>query len=148
MRSSTLRVLATTMLATTMLAATSLALSACDTGPRPTPGVLQEPVPSANQPNITIDGSLQKFLVADYGLIVFKPASADSTLFVQVPVRSQADNQFSIQYNFTFFAADGRQVGETGHRLAVLDSRRQIMLSSNAIVREAVAYRLDIRSAR
>ena len=125
-----------------------LPLAACDTGPRPTAGVLQDPVVAANQPNITIDAALQRFLVADYGLIVFKPASADSTLFVQVPVRSQSDTQFAIQYNFTFFAQDGRQVGETGYRLGVLDSRRQIMLSGNAIVREAVAYRLDIRSAR
>lgn len=125
-----------------------LGLAACDTGPRPTAGVLQDPVLAANQPDITIDAALQRFLVADYGRIVFKPASADSTLLVQVPVRSQSDTQFSIQYNFTFFAQDGRQVGETGYRLGVLDARRQIMLSGNAIVREAVAYRLDIRSAR
>ena len=125
-----------------------LGLAACDTGPRPTAGVMQDPVVAASQPDITIDPALQRFLVADYGRIVFKPASADSTLFVQVPVRSQSDTQFAIQYNFTFFAQDGRQVGETGYRLAVLDARRQIVLAGNAIVREAVAYRLDIRSAR
>ncbi len=122
--------------------------AACDTGPRPTAGVLQDPVAAGQQPDVTIDPALQKFLVADYGRIVFQPATADSTLFVQVPVRSQSDTQFAIQYNFTFFAQDGRRVGETGYRLAVVDARRQIMLSGNAVVREAVAYRLDIRSAR
>lgn len=127
------------------LAGIGVAGSGCDTGARPAAGVGQDPVA---YPNITTDGALQKFLKVDYTMIVFTPPAADRPLFVQVPVRNQADNEVALQYNFTFFAADGRQVGESGYRLAVLNGRRQEMLSANAITREATAWRLDIRSAR
>jgi uncharacterized protein YcfL len=123
-------------------------LSGCDTGPRPPAGVGQDPVLVAQYPNITIDGPLQKFVVCDYNLIVTQAPAADRTMFVQVPLRNQADNEIALQYNFTWYAADGRQVGQTNWMTLTLPSRRQGMATGNAIVREAVAWRLDVRSAR
>lgn len=124
------------------------AAAGCDTGPRPPAGALQDPVLVGQYPNITLDGSLQKFLVVEYNAIVVQPPGPDRTLFLQVPLRNQADNEVAVQYEFVFFAQDGREVGRTNYMTAVLPSRRQVMLSGNAIVREAIAWRLDIRSAR
>ncbi len=123
-------------------------LAGCDTGPRPPAGAFQDPVLASNYPNVTVDPGLQKFLVVDYSLIVAQPATEQRPLFVQVPARSQADNEFAIQYNFEFYGSDNRKLGETGYKTAVIPSRRQIMLSGNAITEKAAAWRLDVRSAR
>lgn len=120
-------------------------LTGCDTGPRPAAGIGQDQAP---YPNVTVDPELQKFLKVDYSLINTRGPAPDMPLSVQVPVRNQADNQVALQYNFMFFAADGRQLSETGYRLMVLDSRRQGFAAGNAISRDAVAWRLDVRLAR
>lgn len=122
-------------------------MSACDSGPRPPAGVGQDPVAGA-YPRITIDGGLARFLVADYPAVVTRPATEDKPLWVQVPVRSQADNEFIIQYNFTWLDAQGVKVGESGWRTENMPSRRQMMLSANAMTKQAVEWRLDVRSAR
>lgn len=123
-------------------------LAGCDTGPRPPAGVGQEPVGVDQMPIATIDPALQKFLVIDYGRVVFSAPTAERGLFVQVPARSQADNEFAAQYNFEFFGADGVKVGETGFKTVVFPSRRSQLLSGQATTSNAVAWRLDIRSAR
>ncbi|MGD9691139.1 MAG: DUF1425 domain-containing protein [Phycisphaerales bacterium] len=122
-------------------------LAGCNTGTRPPAGVGGDPV-GPNYPRVTIDGPLQQYLVIDYPAVVARPPTESQPLAIQVPARSQADNEFSIQYNFTWFDANGIQVGESGWRTSVLPSRRQMMLSGNALSRNAVNWRLDIRSAR
>lgn len=120
----------------------------CDTGPRPPAGVVQDPIVQAQYPNITIDGALQRFLAVDYTQIVYRKPTETTPVFVQVPARSQADNEFAVQYNFEFFDESGRKVGQTGYKLETIPSRRQVFMTGNAITQEAVAWRLDIRSAR
>ena len=136
MRSSSTCVLVSTL---------ALALGGCNSA-RPPSSAHQDPVQP--YPNVTVDPSLEKYLAVDYGLIVAQPPTPDRPMFVQVPVRSQADNQFAIQYNFEFFGADNRRLGETGWKFDVLPARRQRMLTGNPITDKAVAWRLDIRSAR
>lgn len=131
-----------------VLALTTAALgTGCNTGPRPPAAVGNDPI-SGNYPKITIDGGLRQYFVAEYASIVVRQPSADRPLSVQVPGRSQADNEFIIQYNFTWFDAEGGKVGESGWRTENVPSRRQVMLSANAMMRSAVDWRLDVRSAR
>ncbi|MBA4028370.1 MAG: hypothetical protein C0475_04440 [Planctomyces sp.] len=124
------------------------AAPACDSGPRPPAGVVQDPIVQPQYPNITIDGALQRFLAVDYTQIVYRKPTETTPVFVQVPARSQADNEFAVQYNFEFFDETGRKVGQTGYKLETLPSRRQVFMTGNAITQAAVAWRLDIRSAR
>ncbi len=134
-----------TMLA---LAGATIVCAGCDSGPRGPAGARPDPIVAAAYPNITVDGSLAKFIAVDYDSIVFQAPTADRPLFVQVPARSQADNEYTVQYNFEFFSADRVKVGETGYKTMTIPSRRQVQLTGNAITSKAVMWRLDIRSAR
>lgn len=131
-----------------LLIGLGLGPAACDTGPRPPAGVGLDPVRASQYPAITIDGPLQKFVVADYDKLYANPPGPDRTLFIQVPLRNQADNDVALQYNVTWFATDGKVLGETGFQTVELPSRRQIVVSANATSREATGWRMDVRSAR
>lgn len=137
-----------TIPAVVVLGVALAAITGCDSGPRPPAGIGQDPVTAAVYPNITVDGELQRFIKVDYDRIVYQAPTGERPIFVQVPARSQADNEFAIQYNFEFFSADGLKVGETGYKTAVFPSRRQQLLTGNAITSRATAWRLDVRSAR
>ncbi|MBY0310550.1 MAG: hypothetical protein K2W85_00620 [Phycisphaerales bacterium] len=135
-------------LITLALSGIALGFAGCDSGPRGPAGARPDPIVSAAYPNITVDGSLAKFIAVDYDAIVFQAPTTDRPLFVQVPARSQADNEYSVQYNFEFFSADRVKVGETGYKTITIPSRRQVQLTGNAITSKATLWRLDIRSAR
>lgn len=128
-----------------VVAASALSV-ACQSGVRPPYSASQDD--ALPYPNITVDPGLQRFLVVDYPAIVEQPATVGRPLTIQVPLRSQADNEFDVQYNFEFFAADMTRVGETGWKRETLPSRRQKMLSGNAITPRATSWRLDVRLAR
>jgi len=67
---------------------------------------------------------------------------------VSVPVRSLADNQAAIQYEFTWFDQDGRELRRGGWRFTVLEPRLQKQLQGNALDSRSAGWRLEIRSAR
>lgn len=138
----------TTLVLSMMAAAAAMTMSACDSGPRAPAGARPDPVTAGAYPNITVDGSLAKFIAVDYDSIVYQATTAERPMFVQVPARSQADNEYSIQYNFEFYSADKVKVGETGYKTITIPSRRQVQLTGNAITSRATLWRLDIRSAR
>lgn len=131
-----------------LAAAGLVALAVGCSGPRPPAGAVADPVMQTAYPAITVDGSIQNFVAVDYTKIIADQATEDRPLSVQVPLRSQADNEMTVQYQFTWFDGQGRQVGETGWRTATLPSRRQMQLQGNAITRSASQWRLDVRSAR
>jgi uncharacterized protein YcfL len=123
------------------------ALGGCDTTRPPAAG-LPDPVAGNLYPKITLDGNLQQFMAIDYTRVVVTQPTADTAIAVQVPARSQADNDMNIQFQYTWLDAAGRQVGLSGWRTVTLPNRRQQMLAANALTREAVDWQLDIRVAR
>ncbi len=125
-----------------------LGASAGCSGPRPPAGAMPDPVTQNIYPAITVDGALQNFVAVDYPRIIADQPMADSPLNVRVPLRSQSDTDMTVQTQFTWYDAQGRQVGESGWRTVTLPSRRQVQLGAHAIVKEATQWRLDVRAAR
>lgn len=151
-RITALNPLITPRRATTLAACSAalLAMSACENqGPRPPAGAQPDVVAQGGAyPKITLDGSLAQYMVIDYTRIIVDAPGGTQALAVQTPARSQADNDMTIQYNYTWFDTAGHTVGETGWRTVTLPSRRQMMLSGTSTTAAAVDWRMDIRSAR
>jgi uncharacterized protein YcfL len=99
-------------------------------------------------PGIAVEQPLQKFVVVDYPSVIVDRATAERPMRVQVPLRSTAYEQMSVQHNFTWYDAGGRQVGESGWRFVSLEPGLQTMLDGSARKLEAEKFRLEIRSAR
>jgi hypothetical protein len=116
----------------------------CDTTKAPYAGS-PDAITRATYPDVTVDGSLEGTTAIDYPSIVFTPTSADRPASVSVPMRSRADWDQIVMYQFRWFDAQGRQVGESQWRKEVLPARRNAMLKANALTSTAIAWRLDVQ---
>jgi uncharacterized protein YcfL len=112
------------------------------------PGAQQDPFPGANYPRVAVEGQMQKWVAADYERVIVTDPTPDSPLRVDVPLRSLADLEMYAQYQFQWFDAQGRKVGESGWKSVTLEPRLQSILSANATTSKATDWRLELRSAR
>lgn len=100
-----------------------------------------------NDPQISV-------LSADLrGWLAFQPAAIDQDgqrpMAVQVPVRNIAERQYLIDYRFLFYDEDGMELQPMmGWTMASLQPKQIVRLRGNALSREAVNYRLEIKWAR
>ncbi len=120
------------------------ALTGCDTTKAPYAGA-PDAITRATYPDVTVDGSLQETTAVDYPSITFVAGTADRPASVNVPMRSRADWDQIVMYQFRWFDAQGRQVGESQWRKEVLPARRNAQLKANALTSAAVAWRLDVQ---
>jgi len=120
------------------------ALTGCDTTKAPYPGS-PDAITRATYPDVTVDGSLEGTTAVDYPSITFTPGTADRPASVNVPMRSRADWDQVVMYQFRWFDAQGRQVGNSQWRKEVLPARRNAQLTANALTSAAIAWRLDVQ---
>ncbi len=132
---------------TAALFASALAFGACDPMHK-TPGAVRDPQPTAQYPFIAVEAPLQRYVGVDDSGIVVDPPTESRPLHVTVPLRSLADNQMTVQYEFTWFDADGRDLGHSGWQFLALEPRLQRRLSGNSLTSKATRWRLEVRSAR
>lgn len=112
------------------------------------PGAAQDPVLAQDYPFVAVERPLQKFVVVDYASIIVDRTDAKTPMRVEVPVRSTAYEQMSIQHRFQWYDADGRHLKDEGWKFGSLAPGLQSVLKSNAVSLDAAQYRLEIRSAR
>ncbi len=139
-----------TMLVTMLFAsaATSFSLLGCATTPaRPNPAQ-PDPLAQDGYPAVTVEQSLRKGVVVDYGRIVFDEPTRSTPAVVQVPLRSNTTATLNIQYQFSWFDADGRFVRNGGWKFVSLPRGQERIMQANAIDARSSAYRLEIRSAQ
>jgi uncharacterized protein YcfL len=135
-----------TIALTILFAVTLLPLSACDTVKAPA-GVRQDPLHSTAYPQIVILGGLSEWIAGDRPII--EPATPDKPMKVTVPIRSQADAGLNVQYQFTWFDAQGRPIGQPGgQRFVNIAPRTQVFLEGSPLETTAVDWRLEIRPGR
>lgn len=129
--------------------ASALVLSGCQQDQmKAPPGAQQDPFPGANYPRVAVEGQMQKWVAADYERVNVTDPTPDTPLRVDVPLRSLADLVMYAQYQFQWFDAQGRKVGESGWKAVTLEPRLQSILSANATTSKATDWRLEVRSAR
>ncbi|MBL8746420.1 MAG: DUF1425 domain-containing protein [Phycisphaerae bacterium] len=127
----------------------SVAVSAGGCDPqRRTPGVREDPQPTGSYPIVAVEPGLQRYLGVDSERVVVDPATESVPMKVSVPVRSLADNQMAVQYEFTWFDDKGREVGRSGWLFVMLEPRVQRHFSANSVTTRARGWRMEVRSAR
>lgn len=124
-----------------------LTLVGCDKTKAPY-GAAPDAVTKGNYPAVTVDGSLADTTAVDYPSIVFDQPTPDRPMSVTVPMRSRADYDQVIMYQYRWFDAQGRQVGQSEWRREVLPARRNAMLKANALNSSATAWLLDVQRGR
>ena len=125
----------------------ALILYGCDNVKAP-PAAQLDPLPRSNYPAVTLEQGIDRHLVADYDNIVLREPTAESPLRVAVPIRTKADVQMRIQYEFRWFDENGMEIGRSGQRFEVVEPRRQVQLQANATTSKATRWRLEVRAAR
>jgi hypothetical protein len=115
--------------------------------PAPNPGLADPVPPPYNSPDITvIDGDLQQWLGFHPAVVV---RSENRPMSVEVPVRNTADDQYIIQYRFTFFDEDGSVLDPVMQwDRAVLEPMAMQQLRANALDERAESWKLQVRWAR
>ena len=98
-------------------------------------------------PQIVVLDKLWDYLGFDRPIVT---ASTDSApMKVTVPVRLIADAATNIQYQFSFFDAQGRPLNPpSGWRFLTVEGRTQRHLEGSALSTTAADWRLEVRSAR
>ncbi len=115
--------------------------------PAPNAG-LSDPVPPPyNDPDITvIDNDLHQWLAFQPAVVV---RMESQPLSVEVPLRSIADDQYIIQYRFSFFEANGSLLEPVMlWERAVLEPKAMSVLKANALDQRAAIWKLQVRWAR
>ena len=133
------------------LLAIACVLTACDTAKAPH-AATPDPLSEAQYPQIATQGNLGNFLSYAKPIVRQPLMSPGATMSVTVPIRLRDDKPVNVQYRYTFLAADGGPVGETGGardwRFMVLPPRLQVFMEGLADSPEAVDWRLEIRPAQ
>jgi len=134
--------------ALTLSAVLLVPMIGCETHTIHPPTGHADPVSSPeNDPQISV-------LAADLrGWLAFQPAAIDRDgqrpMAVQVPVRNIAERQYLIDYRFLFYDESGMELQPVmGWTMASLQPKQILRLSGNALSRDAVNYRLEIKWAR
>ncbi len=127
--------------------ATILFGAACDRVKAP-PMAMQDPLPGEAYPAVVLEGGIERSLVVDYDKIVSVAATSSTPLTVAVPIRSKADVQMRIQYEFRWFDEKHMEIGTSGLKFAVVEARRQIQLQGNSLTSKAKGWRVEVRAAR
>lgn len=125
-----------------------LGLAACKTkpvGPSPARG---DTTPAGQYPAVSVEPKLSDFLVVQYDGIDKDGPTNEQPLTVQVPVRSEAREQFLIQYRFTWYDEEDFKVGATGWKMLAMEPGMRRDLKANATGMEATQWSLEIRSSR
>ncbi len=130
-----------------VLSLSALTLVACDKTKAPY-GAEPDAVTRSTYPSVTVDGSLSDTTAVDYPAIVYDQPTPDRPMSVTVPMRSRADYDQVIMYQYRWFDAQGRQVGQSEWRREVLPARRNAMLKANALNSSATAWLLDVQRGR
>jgi len=131
------------------ITAVSLAIAAgCSATPARPRAAQQDPLAQEGYPAITVQSSLRDGVVVDYARIVFDEPTSVTPAAVQVPLRSNTRYGLNIQYQFSWYDADGRFVRDSGWKFVRLPSGQERALAANAIDDRSTAYRLEIRPAR
>lgn len=125
-----------------------LAVAGCNDPQKKTPGMREDPQASAAYPVVSVEAGLKRYLGVDSERVVVDPADESRPMKVTVPVRSLADNQMSVQYEFTWFDEAGRELGRSGWQFLALEPRVQRSFSANSLTTRAKGWRLEVRSAR
>lgn len=112
------------------------------------PGARRDPLPAGGYPVITVEAGLQPFIGVDDANVKVTEGSIERPMTVSVPIRSLADNQAAIQYEFTWFDKEGRELRRGGWKFTALEPRLQKQLQGNAMDSQSAGWRLEIRSAR
>ena len=132
------------------LLAVAVVLPACSTTRNDNlpPGATKDPVRASEYPFITVERPLQSFVAVDYDSILVDRSDGRTPMRVEVPVRSTAYEQMSVQHRFQWYDADGRHLKDDGWKFGSLEPGTQSIFKSNAVSLDAAQYRLEIRSAR
>jgi uncharacterized protein YcfL len=127
---------------------TSLAggIVGCDHDKRPY-AARRDPMNRADYPQIVIDENIEKFLLA--GDPNVRGGDADRPLSVTVPMRSNSEHEFAVQYRFEFFDRDGRPVrSQPDWHWVRVPPRQEKVFEGAALDTNAADWRLVIRSSR
>lgn len=133
-------------LAAMLLAAAPLALTGCKTSdPRPYEG-RADPVPAPhNNPRIVMS---HPELMNSLGFDAPIQLRPNDLLTVAVPTRNLGDERYILDYRFTWYDADGREVRPAmGWREVVLEPKGQKRLEANALDTRAQDWKIEIRWA-
>jgi uncharacterized protein YcfL len=135
-------------------AAAAIGFSAgCDDGARNVPrGTERDKLHPGKYPQMVSMEGLDDVVGAQYERVVeeLPNAAEGKVLRVTVPVRCLTGKDIRVQYRFIFMDAQGRPVerNEVGWKYQVLPPRVERFLEGNALDTNAVAWRLEIRSAQ
>ncbi len=121
--------------------------TACDPQ-RQTPGAREDPQPTAAYPVVSVEAALRRYIGVDSERVMVDGATDSQPMKVTVPVRSLADNQMAIQFEFSWFDEGGREIGRSGWQFVLLEPRIQRHFSANSVTTRARGWRMEIRSAR
>ena len=125
-----------------ILGLTAAILAGCDTTARPFGGRLD---PAQPYPKISVAPNLSHFVAFTEPVVT--PGTHDTPLHVVTPCRSTQDGITRVQYQYEWFDAQGRPVGESGWKYEVIPARMQIFLEANALSTDAKDWRLTVRPA-
>ncbi|VAX39443.1 hypothetical protein MNBD_PLANCTO03-765 [hydrothermal vent metagenome] len=126
-------------LATGLAAAT---LTGCDTTARPFSGRLDLAQP---YPKVSVAPNLYDFVAFTEPTVT--PGTNETPLHVVTPCRSTQDGITRVQYQYEWFDAQDRPVGESGWKYTVIPARAQVFLEANALSTDAKDWRLTVRPA-
>jgi hypothetical protein len=121
-------------------------LIGCDKDKRPY-AARQDPMNRANYPQIVIDENIEKFLLA--GEPNVQGGTPDRPLSIMVPMRSNSEHEFAVQYRFEFFDREGRPKRNQGDWHWVrMPPRQEKFFEGHALDTDVEDWRLVIRSSR
>ncbi len=127
-------------------------LIGCDSSKAPrTPA--GDPLSSSGYPKVQVIGPqnmwpgerLDSWLFISSPIVT--PGTERSMMQVEYPVRSKAVKNIHVQYQFEFFDASGRKLGESGWHFVTLPPRTDTRMNGTALDPAAVDWRLNIKSA-
>ncbi|MFN0206794.1 MAG: DUF1425 domain-containing protein [Planctomycetota bacterium] len=129
-----------------LLASAALFLTSCDTVKAPHGGG-PDTIGPGTYPQIVVLDKLWDYLGFDRPVVT--PATDSTPMRVTAPVRLISDANIHIQYQFSFFDAQGRPAGQPGGwRFLTIEARTQRHLEGAALSTQAADWRLEVRSAR
>lgn len=124
-------------------------LAGCKADRSPAPGMGDPVIAPMNDPQITvIPIELREWLVFQPAIVTDRN-DPDRPMQVEVPLRNTAEAQYLIDYRFTFYDINGREVEPVmGWRMQPLLPKQVVRLKAGALSTEAVDYRLEIKWSR
>lgn len=128
-----------------MLAGCAAALASGCSHVRPPRAIREDPLPSADYPQIAVLGGLGGAIAA--GDVV---EEAGPPLAVTVPMRALThDDELNVQYRFFFLNEKGVPLDrDPDWHYMQMPSRSQVFMGANALDQNARTWRLEVRPAR